>query len=337
MDVDVVSEMQHLFLGSRLKRLAEQMQTDLLQMTAQAGVPLQPGQYPLLATLDTCGPLTIGELARSMRLSQPAITKHTSRLSKAGLVSISSSDKDGRQRTVALTSAGRAALDQSKSSVWPLVEAAVKELTEDLSGPLLDQIATIEARLATRSLSSRAQTARVALQPALDSDVPAIVSLMNRAYRGVGADAGWNSEAAYLEGERTTEPLLREEMSAKPEASLLVWRTAGEIQGCVWLESQDSHRWYLGSLTVDPQVQAGGLGRKLLAAAEDWVASRGGREIKITVINVREALLDWYARRGYRLTGETEPFPYGDARFGIPKRADLRFVVLQKPLPEHSP
>jgi GNAT superfamily N-acetyltransferase len=155
---------------------------------------------------------------------------------------------------------------------------------------------------------------------------------MNRAYRGVGPDAGWNSEAAYIDGERTNEDLLREEMMGRPEASLLVWRTGGEIQGCVWLEPLGDGCWYLGSLTVDPRLQAGGLGRKLLSGAEDWVARRGGREIKMTVVNVRESLLAWYSRRGYRLTGETEPFPYDDARFGIPKRDDLVFVVLRKRL-----
>ena len=50
----------------------------------------------------------------------------------------------------------------------------------------------------------------------------------------------------------------------------------------------------------------------------------------MTVVNVRETLIAWYIRRGYALTGEIEPFPYDDGRFGIPKRDDLAFVVLQK-------
>jgi DNA-binding MarR family transcriptional regulator/ribosomal protein S18 acetylase RimI-like enzyme len=332
MDADVVRRNLHLFLGSRLKRLGEQMQSDAAQVAEQAGISIQPGQYPLLATLDARGPLTVGELTRDMRLSQPAITKTATRLAKAGFVRISVSENDGRQREVVLTETGQAALDQSKRDIWPQVEAAVKELTDGLSGSLFDQIATIEARLAACSLSSRAQRAPMELQPALDSDVPALVALMNRAYRGVGPDAGWNSEAEYIEGERTNVAVLREELKAKPEASLLMWRTSAEIQGCVWLEPLDSGCWYLGSLTVDPSLQAAGLGRKLLAASEDWVARRGGREIKMTVVNVRESLLAWYSRRGYGLTGETEPFPYDDARFGIPKRDDLFFVVLRKPL-----
>ncbi len=52
----------------------------------------------------------------------------------------------------------------------------------------------------------------------------------------------------------------------------------------------------------------------------------------MTVVNVREVLIAWYLRRGYHKTGETNPFPYGDDRFGKPLRDDLNFVVLEKNL-----
>ncbi len=60
--------------------------------------------------------------------------------------------------------------------------------------------------------------------------------------------------------------------------------------------------------------------------------ARGGKRVRITVVNVRDALIAWYIRRGYDKTGETEPFPYGDDRFGHPLRDDLGFVVLEKAL-----
>jgi len=52
----------------------------------------------------------------------------------------------------------------------------------------------------------------------------------------------------------------------------------------------------------------------------------------MTVVNIRDTLIAWYQRRGYVLTGETRPFPYGDSRFGEPRRDDLSFVVLEKHL-----
>ena len=158
---DVIRTKPHLFLGSRLKRLAEQMQGDVGLVAQRAGIPIQPGQYPLLATLDEHEPLTIGELAQSMGMSQPAVTKNAERLVEAGLIEVSRGDADRRQRLVSLSAAGRQTLDRSKREVWPMVEAAVKEITDGLAGPLLDQIAELEARLAARPLSSRAATFRV--------------------------------------------------------------------------------------------------------------------------------------------------------------------------------
>jgi GNAT superfamily N-acetyltransferase len=171
------------------------------------------------------------------------------------------------------------------------------------------------------------------LSVATDADVPAVVSLINLAFRGHGENAGWTIEEEYIEGTRITEDLLREDLSAKPHATLLLWHQAeGVLLGCVWLEPQSSGIWYLGLLAVDPREQKAGLGRKLLEAAERWARERGAIEIRMTVVHLRRALIEWYKRRGYILTGATKPFPYGDNRYGTPKRDDLYFVVLQKSL-----
>lgn len=169
------------------------------------------------------------------------------------------------------------------------------------------------------------------LTAATDADIPAIVALMNRAYRGDGATGGWTNETAYIDGDRTSEALLRQDLAASPGAKFLLWRLpSGDLQGCVWLEPLGQGVWYLGSLTVEPATQNAGLGRQLLAAAEAWVQAQGGQEIKMTVVHIREALIAWYIRRGYRLTTEIEPFPYDDLRFGTPRRPDLYFAVLRK-------
>lgn len=176
-------------------------------------------------------------------------------------------------------------------------------------------------------------TAFPQLAVATAADAPAIASLMNNAFRGGGSDAGWTSEADHFQGNRTSEALLLEDIAANAEAAMLLWRSPnGVLRGCVWLEPEGEGIWYLGSLTIDPRQQNSGLGRKLLTAAQDWVRARGGREVRMTVINVRDTLIAWYVRCGYALTVETEPFPYGDDKFGIPKRDDLHFVVLRKRL-----
>jgi GNAT superfamily N-acetyltransferase len=168
------------------------------------------------------------------------------------------------------------------------------------------------------------------LRVAVDGELTEVAALMNRSYRSKGAGRSWTNEDAYLQGERTSEAALRDDLEKKAGSLLLV--TGGEpITGCVWLEPKGAGTWYLGSLTVDPSEQNLGMGRRLLEAAEAWVVTPGGgTRIEMTVINVRDTLIAWYVRRGYHLTGEQLPFPYQDERFGVPTRDDLAFVVLAK-------
>jgi GNAT superfamily N-acetyltransferase len=168
----------------------------------------------------------------------------------------------------------------------------------------------------------------VTFRLATAADVPALHALVERAYRGEAARSGWTHEADLLDGQRTDRQALAA-MLADPAQAMLV---AGEpIHGCVALTRLED-RAYLGMLTVAPEGQAQGLGRALLAAAEsharDWALAR----IEMTVIRQRTELIAWYQRRGYALTGEMRPFPMEEPRFGLPKRADLAFVVLEKAL-----
>jgi ribosomal protein S18 acetylase RimI-like enzyme len=167
---------------------------------------------------------------------------------------------------------------------------------------------------------------------ALEADYAAIVELVNLAFRGSGPSASWNSEGDFIEGQRLSESLMREDLAENPEAHLLTYRddAAGALLGTVWLEPKQKGVWYLGMLTVRPDLQKRGLGRALLDAAEDFAKQFGAQRIRMTVVNIRHPLIAWYQRRGYTLTGETKPFPYGDERFGRPLRDDLHFVVLEK-------
>ena len=99
-------------------------------------------------------------------------------------------------------------------------------------------------------------------------------------------------------------------MAAKPQASLLKWDEpeGGSLLGCVWIEPLSDNVRYLGSLATDPTLQNSGLGKILLSAAEQWAPERGGTRIRMTVVSIREALIAWYVRRGYRKTGETGAF-----------------------------
>jgi GNAT superfamily N-acetyltransferase len=176
------------------------------------------------------------------------------------------------------------------------------------------------------------------ITPHHPSDLEAVVALVNAAYRGDGAKAGWTHESDYIDGQRTSLADLVAELASEPTPTLLVARrqVGCEILACVMIErvtgADGALVGYIGMLTVKPDLQASGLGRVLLSAAEDFCAGFGAARAQITVVSIRDTLIAWYERRGYRLTGETRPFPYGDERFGRPRVEGLAFVVLEKPL-----
>jgi ribosomal protein S18 acetylase RimI-like enzyme len=170
--------------------------------------------------------------------------------------------------------------------------------------------------------------------PYRDDDLDEIAALVNAAYRGETSRAGWTSEFELLGGQRTDAAMLRADLAATPGATILTMRESagGEILASVWLEPAKAETYYLGMLTVNPVRQADGLGRALLAQAENYAAAAGARKMHLTVIEQRDSLIAWYERRGYRRTGVVKPFPYDDTRVGAPKRADLRLAVFEKEL-----
>ncbi|MER7759311.1 GNAT family N-acetyltransferase [Streptomyces sp. NPDC097619] len=166
---------------------------------------------------------------------------------------------------------------------------------------------------------------------AADADVPELVRLVESAYRGDASRAGWTTEADFLEGQRTDEKGVREVIET-PDSVLLVVEREGELVACCQLQHRGDHA-YFGMFAVRPVLQGAGLGKVIIAEAERRVRELwGAREMRMTVVNVRAELIAWYERRGYRLTGETSPFPYGQERFGVPLRDDLAFVLLVKDL-----
>jgi ribosomal protein S18 acetylase RimI-like enzyme len=163
-------------------------------------------------------------------------------------------------------------------------------------------------------------------------DVPAIVELVDSAYRGEASRAGWTTEADLLDGQRTDARAVAE-IVADPGGVMLLAEADGELAGCCQLERHAPAEAYFGMFSVRPAAQGQGWGGQILAKAERLArAEWGARTMVMTVLEPRRDLVGWYERRGYRLTGESRPFPYGDERFGIPRRGDLSFVVLEKPL-----
>jgi len=174
-------------------------------------------------------------------------------------------------------------------------------------------------------------TTALHFRPATLADRDAIIALVTSAYRGDASRAGWTTEADLLDGPRVAPEVLEHDLTRGRSRVVLAERD-GALVACAHV-CDDGGAGYFGMFAVDPTRQGGGLGDAVLkecerVARDDWQLPA----MKMTVIDIRDELIAWYERRGYRRTGIKKPFPYCDARFGHPKRDDLRFEVLEKAL-----
>ena len=172
---------------------------------------------------------------------------------------------------------------------------------------------------------------KLIFRAATDADTPALVALVTSAYRGDVSKQGWTTEADMLDGQRIDAEVLRRDIE-RPRSRILLVERDSAVLACAHVAEEDG-AGYFGMFSVRPDLQGGGMGKALLAeaeriAAEEWKLPA----MRMTVIDIREELINFYERRGYRRTGIKKPFPYGDERYGIPKRDDLRFEILEKPL-----
>lgn len=159
-----------------------------------------------------------------------------------------------------------------------------------------------------------------------------LVSFVNSAYRGDSSRSGWTTEADLLDGQRIDFDMLKNLLQSSENVILLAHDSEhpANLVGCVHLDFSNPKLCYLGMLTIKPGLQNHGLGRQLLEAAESLARSRSCQGMTMSVLSLRKELIDWYLRRGYQMTKEKKPFPYGDIRFGQPNRPDLEFLVLTK-------
>ena len=171
---------------------------------------------------------------------------------------------------------------------------------------------------------------------ATPDDTDAIVALVESAYRGDASRQGWTTEADFLGGRRTgTDDVVA--CLERERSRIVLAERDGALLACAHVAEGQTARergtGYFGMFSVQPGLQGGGIGKLLLAeceriARDEWKLPT----MRMTVIDIRDELIAFYERRGYRRTGITKPFPYGDARFGLPLRDDLRFEVLEKEL-----
>jgi ribosomal protein S18 acetylase RimI-like enzyme len=165
---------------------------------------------------------------------------------------------------------------------------------------------------------------------ATTEDIPQLVILLNRSYRGDESRKGWTTEADLISGNLRIDADNMKQLMQLPSAVFLKYtENNNNIAGCVFLDKREK-KLYLGMLCVAPDKQDKGIGNELLTAAEKYAITNQCRMIFMNVISERTELINWYIRKGYYQTNERKPFP-ADNRFGTPNKP-IEFIILEKKL-----
>jgi ribosomal protein S18 acetylase RimI-like enzyme len=162
------------------------------------------------------------------------------------------------------------------------------------------------------------------------ADIPAIKDLLNNAYRGEESKKGWTTEADLITGDTRADEAMLQKVIERSGSVFLIYKDEQQnVIGCVNLQ-EHGDKLYLGMFSVSPQLQGGGIGKKLLQAAEEYARHLLKKAIYMSVISLRTELVSWYIRHGYVDTGERKPF-IEDGLTGKHLKP-LEFMMLEKPM-----
>lgn len=288
---DILDDLGYLFLGSRLKRLSERMLADAAKIITRAGLPIQPAHVPLLAAIDRYGPLTVGDAVDVLGVSQPGVTRTLAGLIELGLLETRRNESDQRQKTIALTRAGRAVMKKARSVVWPTVGTAATQLCQGISGDFLAQIGAVEKRLEHRSLEQRAAgPAPVRIVEFRDE--------LASAFHDINAE--WISSMFVMESaDREVLENPRERILDRGGAILFAATADLGVVGTCALYKTGPGEFELTKMGVRESARGMKVGEQLLDAAIERARSLGAKKLYLLTNSRCQAAIHLYEKAGF--------------------------------------
>jgi len=107
------------------------MRTSRRLRVEATGEVITPGQYTVLAVLNSDGPSTLRALAESEHVQAPSMNRIVNALADQGFVTRSAHPDDGRQVSISITDAGRAVLAEAREQRTAWLARRVAGLSEE--------------------------------------------------------------------------------------------------------------------------------------------------------------------------------------------------------------
>lgn len=140
--------------GSRLRRLLERMDREVLAVYRASGERFEPRWYGVFAALRDDGPMTVGELSRRLGISHAAVSQIRTALEAEGLIRGAADPRDGRRQVLSLTATGHEAASRL-APLWSAIAAALGDLLAEHAPTLPAGLDALEVAIERRGLADR--------------------------------------------------------------------------------------------------------------------------------------------------------------------------------------
>ena len=143
-----------LTLGSRLKRLSDQLFAQVQDIYLQCDIPISSTYFPILRLLQMTGDLSVVEIAERLRLSHPAVSKQTNKMIKEGLLEKTVDEQDQRRSSLRLSEFGMNAMIRVEP-VLQEMKAVLEKMTAFSCQNFMESLQVMESQVVNGDLATK--------------------------------------------------------------------------------------------------------------------------------------------------------------------------------------
>jgi DNA-binding MarR family transcriptional regulator/GNAT superfamily N-acetyltransferase len=264
--------------------------------------PFSLAEARVLYELGSTDRLTAGVIGHALDLDAGYLSRILQRFETRKLIARVRATTDRRERTIALTPAGRRAFHTIDRASRTETAALLRPLSEARQRRLVSAMSAIEALL-----GPPAEPLPVTLRAAGVGDWGWIIERHGVLY---AQEFGWGQAFEGLVAGIVAQMIARFDPAAE---RCWIAEQAGERVGCICVVRHSARVARLRLFLLEPEARGHGLGRKMVAACTTFARAAGYRSIHLWTQSNLVAARHLYTAEGYRLV---ERKPHRD--FGVP-------------------
>ena len=294
-----LEELGCLALGSRLKRLSEQLAQEVAEVYKGNGIEFEPRWFPVFSYIANRGSASITAIADGVGITHPAVNQMAQELLASGLIEQADDPQDKRRRLLALSNEGRATYERLKPA-WKVLHASVSDAMSECGIDLVNALAILERALDRQSLTSRYEQlendfkhCKIEIKD-LDSSLERHFARLNRA---------WIEKYFRLE-KSDLDQFANPEKIVLNGGSVIFACLGDRVVGTCALKKKNDTTYEVIKMAVDEAYRGMGIGRLLMEECIKRAKSEGAKTLFLETNSRLKSAVSLYKRLGFEVLPE---------------------------------